>query len=276
MQSQRIVVPGESLDYTYTYPESSQNPFGAQGPQGVQGSAGVQGATGSAGATGSQGPQGDQGATGSNGATGSQGPQGDQGATGSAGATGSQGPQGTQGATGSTGATGSQGPQGTQGVQGVQGPSASGGEILLKQAADETNDSDTVITTSTYLTKSDLSTSKTYHIHAYIYVEATGDEDMRIYFQGTSWDTNITNSALSINVATGTPAFAQLTLNGTGSITMAFPGTTATSKRILIVEGVFATTTSTDFSIGFRKNVRTTGTAAKLLKGSFVRLNQID
>lgn len=42
MQSQRIVVPGESLDYTYTYPESTQASFGAQGPQGPQGATGDQ------------------------------------------------------------------------------------------------------------------------------------------------------------------------------------------------------------------------------------------
>ena len=73
MQSQRIVVPGESLDYTYTYPESTQASFGAQG---------VQGPAGSTGTTGSQGPQG---TTGSQGATGSQGTQGTQGVQGSAG-----------------------------------------------------------------------------------------------------------------------------------------------------------------------------------------------
>lgn len=76
MKSQRIVVPGESLDYTYTYAESSINPFGGIGPQGSQG---VQGPAGN---TGPQGPQGYTGQSGTPGYVGSTGPQGPQGTAG--------------------------------------------------------------------------------------------------------------------------------------------------------------------------------------------------
>lgn len=64
MQNQRIQVPGESLDYTYTFPESTQGAFGAQGAQGTVGVQGAQGTIGSQGALGNQGAQGPQGTTG--------------------------------------------------------------------------------------------------------------------------------------------------------------------------------------------------------------------
>jgi hypothetical protein len=125
MKSQRIVVPGESLDYTYTYPESNQDPFGAQGPQGVQGTQGLQGTAGTQGTQGVQGVQG----------SGVQGTQGNQGTQGFQGEVGTQGTVGAQGATGSQGATGAQGTQGTQGVQGATG---SGTWILVKPSGSDT------------------------------------------------------------------------------------------------------------------------------------------
>lgn len=71
MKSQRIIVPSESLDYTFVFPQQNTTNFaqGTQGATGPQGHVGVE----------PQGPQGPMGLTGPDGINGAQGAQGAQG-----------------------------------------------------------------------------------------------------------------------------------------------------------------------------------------------------
>ena len=236
MQSQRIQVPGESLDYTYTYPESTQASFGAQGVQGVQG---VQG-------------------------SGVQGPQGNQGTAGTTGTQGLQGPQGTQGVQGS-------GVQGTQGTQGVQGSPGGGGVITLKQTADE-NATSTGFVSSTYLVTTALTVGKRYHYKAFIYLGMSGVNDAKILYSGTFEELILGAYDVIAAVTNANPTVTKRTSDGTTNVTVLANGNNAT----LYSEGVFETAAGgTSFTVQFAKNVDNDANNTTLRRGSYVQITEI-
>ena len=284
MISQRII--RGVADYTYTYAQSSVNPFGgvgpqgdtgAQGPQGVQGAAGANGNNGTEGpqgfqgATGATGPQGFQGATGATGTNGTTGPQGFQGATGETGATGpqgdigatgAQGPQGFQGATGATGATGSQGPQGATGAQGAAGTTNI--ETIYTLNSDLTNN------TTTFSTATDLSPTGlpagTYFIHCQLMFDTTATADIKVLIGGTGIGA-VTNGVILSTSSASSTVNANNRFDTQWTIL-----TTSTGRIVVDARGFVQPTASFNLEVRWAQNTAVSGTPSTFLKGSVIKM----